>query len=86
MSWKGIVIFAVVLVFLAGLGAVAYKITQTTEGYKTMGDSTYYNPTYNFAPLSFGCANFRAEAMRARKPVTNTTNTTNAIPKKTLLD
>ena len=90
MSWKGAVIIVVILVGLV-LGVGVYKkLTQSTEVYKAK-EQVYYSPTYNFAPLSFGCASFRVEAAKVQEKIIRgqnrtTTNTTNAIPKKTLLD
>lgn len=66
MNWKAVGIIFIVIAFLAGIGAVVYQITKTTEAYKGK-EQTFYSPTYNFAPLSFGCANFRAEGAKTEK-------------------
>lgn len=66
MTWKTGLIIGVVILFLGVVGSAVYKIIQSTETYKAQ-EQIYYSPTYNFAPLSFGCANFRAEAYRAEK-------------------
>ena len=67
MTWKAVGIIFVVIAFLAGLGAVVYKITSSTETYKAK-EQTYY--TFEPHQTFFGCANYKAENYRAeKKPV-----------------
>jgi len=65
MQFKVILIIAIVIVFLAGLGAVVYQITKSTESYKG-GVFHTFEPHQTF----FGCASYR---VTQDKPIVNRT-------------
>jgi hypothetical protein len=69
VNYKAILITIGIILFLGIVGAAVYKIVQTTERYSGR-EQTFYSPTFNFAPLSFGCGNVKAEGFRTeKKPV-----------------
>jgi hypothetical protein len=55
MNWKIIGILFIVITCLAGATVIFLKVMQTTEGYKTLGNSYYFTNEPHFGFLSGGC-------------------------------